>query len=132
MRWLWLSAAVSGAVCVPVWCGCARRVYVPVERVGMVRDTVLVAARVADTLAVRDTVRVEVSGDTVREWRVRERERTVVRADTLWRVRADTVCLTVSEPASRPAGRRGAGLPAAAALLALLVAAVWLFRRPAR
>lgn len=62
-------------------CGCTRRVYMPVERVSETTrtDTVYVRLTSFDSVADRDTVRIEIKGDTVREsvtrWRIRYRDR---------------------------------------------------------
>ena len=72
------------AAAAAVACGCTKRVYVPLERVNVVRDT----------LILRDSVVLDRSGDTVRERTVRER----------WRLRSvhDTVRSTVRDTVVEP------------------------------
>lgn len=74
--------------------GCTKRVYVPLERVNVVRDTFHSSSRLADTLILRDSVVLDRSGDTVRERTVRER----------WRLRSvhDTVRSTVRDTVVEP------------------------------
>lgn len=88
--------------------GCARNVYVPVETVRVVRDSVRAVRASADTLLGRDSVFVGMRGDTVvREvYRWRTRSRTLT--DTVVRVRRDTVSVVVpAPPAKEAAGKPG-------------------------
>jgi len=82
------------AAAAAVACGCTKRVYVPLERVNVVRDTFNSSSRLADTLILRDSVVLDRSGDTVRERTVRER----------WRLRSvhDTVRSTVRDTVLEP------------------------------
>lgn len=82
------------AAAAAVACGCTKRVYVPLERVNVVRDTFHSSSRLADTLILRDSVVLDRSGDTVRERTVRER----------WRLRSvhDTVRSTVRDTVVEP------------------------------
>ncbi len=82
------------AAAAAVACGCTKRVYVPLERVNVVRDTCHSSSRLADTLILRDSVVLDRSGDTVRERTVRER----------WRLRSvhDTVRSTVRDTVVEP------------------------------
>ena len=82
------------AAAAAVACGCTKRVYVPLERVNVVRDTYQSSSRLADTLILRDSVVLDRSGDTVRERTVRER----------WRLRSvhDTVRSTVRDTVVEP------------------------------
>ena len=82
------------AAAAAVACGCTKRVYVPLERVNVVRDTFHSSSRLADTPILRDSVVLDRSGDTVRERTVRER----------WRLRSvhDTVRSTVRDTVVEP------------------------------
>lgn len=82
------------AAAAAVACGCTKRVYVPLERVNVVRDTFHSSSRLADTLILRDSVVLDRSGNTVRERTVRER----------WRLRSvhDTVRSTVRDTVVEP------------------------------
>lgn len=82
------------AAAAAVACGCTKRVYVPLERVNVVRDTFHSSSRLADTMILRDSVVLDRSGDTVRERTVRER----------WRLRSvhDTVRSTVRDTVVEP------------------------------
>ena len=97
------------------------------------RDTVYVARHSRDTLHTADTLRLFVKerGDTV--WitrdRVRWRERTAARTDTLWRHRTDTVREVERIEVERPRRIRDWALPMAAGALAGFVAAALLLRK---
>jgi len=52
-------------LCAAVFCGCSRKVYVPLERVVSLRDSVNETRRVSDTLVLRDSVIVSRNGDTL-------------------------------------------------------------------
>lgn len=96
-------------------------------------DTVYVARHRVDTLHTADTLRLFVKerGDTV--WiardRVRWRERTAVRTDTLWRHRTDTVREVERVEIERPRRMRDWAVPMAAGALAGLSAAALLLLR---
>lgn len=97
------------------------------------RDTVYLARHRVDTLRTADTLRLFVKerGDTV--WiardRVRWRERTAARTDTLWRHRTDTVREVERVEVERPRRIRDWAVPMAAGALAGLAAAALLLRR---
>ena len=97
------------------------------------RDTVYVARHSRDTLRTADTLRLFVKerGDTL--WiardRVRWRERTAVRTDTLWRHRTDTVTRTERVEVERPRRIRDWAVPLGAGLAAGFSAAALLLRR---
>lgn len=90
-------------------CGCVKKIYVPVENVRVLTDTVMSSGRVSDTVIMRDSVRIEQKGDTVYETRWHTRERTHIRTDTVYRQHTDTVRIKESVPASpgknRPVSR---------------------------
>lgn len=76
-------------------CGCARKVFVPVERIIVKVDSVKRSAIRADSVAVSDSVMIFVQGDTVVCREVRDRVRTRVLIDTVERVLCDTVVKSV-------------------------------------
>ena len=96
-------------------------------------DTVYLARHRTDTVHTADTLRLFVRerGDTV--WiardRVRWRERTAVRTDTLWRHRTDTVRDVERVEVERPRRIRDWAVPMAAGVLAGLSAAALLLRK---
>lgn len=130
---LWALGAAAA-----LWAaGCTKKVYVPVERVRVLRDTLYGSRLSADTLVVRDSVVLDRGGDTVRERRVRELWRLRTVRDTVRSASRDTVSepRVVEAPGERPRSFRvkaaeAAGWSAAGALAAL--AAVILFRVYAR
>lgn len=73
--------------------GCTRHVYVPVESHST--DTLINIRERVDSILERDSVYVEVRGDTlIREvWRWRTKNK--LRTDTLYRTRVDTVAVVV-------------------------------------
>ena len=97
------------------------------------RDTVYVARHSRDTLHTADTLRLFVRerDDTV--WierdRIRWRERTAARTDTLWRHRTDTVRDVERVEVERPRRIRDWAVPMAAGVLAGLSAAALLLRK---
>ena len=97
------------------------------------RDTVYLARHRTDTLHTADTLRLFVKerGDTV--WiardRVRWRERTVRRTDTLWRHRTDTVTRTERVEVEKPRKMADWALPMAAGALAGFATAALLLRK---
>lgn len=111
--------------------GC-RTAAVSTDRHSASRDTVYLARHRVDTLHTADTLRLFVKerGDTV--WiardRVRWRERTAVRTDTLWRHRTDTVTRTERVEVERPRRLRDWAVPMAAGAV-LGAGAVLLLRR---
>ena len=99
------------------------------------RDTVYLARHRGDTLHTADTLRLYIKehGDTV--WiardRVRWRERTAARTDTLWRHRTDTVIRTERVEVEKPRKMADWAVPmAAGALAGFSAAALLLYRRP--
>lgn len=94
-----LSSVVLGLT-VFVGCGCGRKVYVPVERVEVRYDSLLSVRESMDSILVRDSVIIEVRGDSVLERRVSERTRVALRHDTVVRRLADTVRVEVPVPVS--------------------------------
>ena len=84
------GAALAVGMC---WsgCGCARKVYVPVEHTEVRTDTIVRTRWRTDSIVVRDSVATSMRGDTVVLTRVRDRWRSREVHDTLWRVRRDTV-----------------------------------------
>lgn len=105
-------------------CGCTRRVYMPVERISEKTrtDTVYVRLTSFDSVADRDTVRIEIKGDTVREsvtrWRIRYRDR----RDTVARYRTIVVrdSIPIPYPVERlpkPEGKKSVPGPVLAAVL---------------
>lgn len=126
-----------------VMCGCTRRVYVPVERISEKTrtDTVHVRLTSFDSVADRDTVRIETRGDTVREsvtrWRIRYRDHrdTVTRYRTVMVRDSIPVPYTVEQPRKREEKRSVSGPVLAAAVLSGLGALglmAWRWRRQKR
>ena len=97
------------------------------------RDTVYLARHRVDTLHTADTLRLLIKerGDTI--WiardRVRWRERTAARTDTLWRHRTDTVTRTERVEVEHPRRIRDWAAPMAAGAMAGFAAAALLLRR---
>ncbi len=110
-----------------------RTAAVSTDRHSASRDTVYLARHRVDTLRTADTLRLFVKerGDTV--WiardRVRWRERTAARTDTLWRHRTDTVTRTERVEVERPRKMSDWAVPMAAGALAGFAAAALLLRR---
>ncbi len=94
-----VAVAALALMGVMMLCGCqsrrAERVYVPVESVRVVHDSVGVSRSLLDRIVERDTVREYMCGDTVFvdrvQWRVREK----AVHDTVERVRRDSVAVAV-------------------------------------
>ncbi len=112
--------------------GC-RTAAVSTDRHSDSRDTVYLARHRVDTLHTADTLRLLIKerGDTV--WiardRVRWRERTAVRTDTLWRHRTDTVTRTERVEVEHPRRIRDWAAPLGTGVLAGFVAASLLLRK---
>lgn len=72
-------------------CGCTRKVYVPVDRYHIVKDSVERVRMLRDSVIMRDSIYVDMRGDTllreVYRWRVRDR----YLRDTVRQVVRDTV-----------------------------------------
>lgn len=92
-RLLAAGVVMAAAVAMP---GCARKVYVPVERVEerVVRDSALRVLATADTVRERDSVVVAQRGDTVFKETYRVRREVKVRRDTVVKILRDTVRLS--------------------------------------
>lgn len=127
MKKLW----IMGSLALMASASCTRKVYLPVENVKTVVDSAARVAVRADSVWLRDSVVIVQQGDTVRERVVRERLRTVVRSDTLWRERADTVSVHTVSPPERggTGGGSNAGWLVAAAMAAALMLSIWVLRR---
>ncbi len=127
MKKLW----ILGSVALLASASCTRKVYLPVEKVKTVADSASRVAVRADSVWIRDSVVLIQKGDTVRERLVRDRVRTIVRCDTLWRLRTDTVSVHVTSPPERGGTGDGsyAGWVAALVLAAVLMFSIWVRRR---
>lgn len=127
MKKLW----IMGSLALLASASCTRKVYLPVEKVKTIADSVARVAVRSDSVWLRDSVVIVQKGDTVRERVVREKVRTLVRRDTLWRVRSDTVSVHAVSPPERggTGGGSNAGWLLAAALAAALMLSIWVLRR---
>ena len=78
-----------------VFCGCTKKIYVPVESRLVMTDSVRIATIRRDSVWLKDSVFVAVRGDTVikESYRWRTRDRFVT--DTVYKERRDTVKVTV-------------------------------------
>ena len=88
----WFLLAAVALMVMAGLAGCSSRtVYVPVESVRVLHDSVRVSSALRDRVMERDTVRERVSGDTVymevTRWRWRDREM----HDTVWHTNTDTL-----------------------------------------
>lgn len=83
---------LAGIICLTV--GCARKVYVPVERVLV--DTIRRVESRVDTIAWRDSIYVGARGDTIVKEVYRWRQRVHTRVDTIYRVKKDSVDTTAA------------------------------------
>lgn len=81
-------------VLLPALPGCRTVKHIPVETVR--HDTLWRAKEVRDSIYLRDSVRVEVAGDTVWVTRDRYLYRDRIRTDTVYRSRRDTLSVPVS------------------------------------
>lgn len=93
----WVLIAVLAVMCL----GCKSVQYVPVESVRT--DTCYVNKIRTDSVYVRDSVVVERGGDTIKVAAWRWRERYVMKCDTVYRSRTDSV--TVPYPVERKLSR---------------------------
>lgn len=103
---------------------CTRTVYLPVEKKSVERDTFLRTAKVLERETDRDTVMIEIRGDTVREVQTRWRWRASLRHDTIVEVRRDTVRIRETLPPASSAKERvgnSSKLMSAMAIIAILV-----------
>lgn len=71
--------------------GCRKEIYVPVEKVTIVRDTIDRRVASADTVIMADSVLLLQRGDTVIKEVWRKRDRISLRHDTIRIVRCDTI-----------------------------------------
>ena len=118
-------------------CGCARKIYVPVENTVMRTDTVYSAKLRVDSVIFRDSVAVKQKGDTVFLTRYRDRYRVREHTDTVYQSVIDSVKISVPYPVERELTRWekvkmdaggiaiGAGTALLGAVFALLV---WLIK----
>ena len=93
-----LPAVLISAGVVSFTVGCTREVYLPVESVRI--DTLYNSRERIDSVVDRDSIYFAVKGDTVVREVYRLRTRTRSRVDTVYRVKSDTVRITVREPAA--------------------------------
>lgn len=84
-----------------VLCGCARKVYVPVEKTVMRTDTLRENLQRVDSVILRDSVSVMQRGDTVYYTRWRERVRVCELTDTVYKATTDSVRCPVPYPVER-------------------------------
>ena len=116
--------------------GCIKKVYVPLESYSVMTDTLWRSLSHCDTLRERDSVYIFQRGDTLREFRLRERLRYRDRVDTLYRTRCDTVIVdrpvTVSAQ-SKPSPIERVGRSVKGFIWGLLLAAAafatWLVKK---
>lgn len=92
-----LAAAALAAI---LGAGCTRRIYVPQRSVEVMRDTVYRSAWRVDSVARIDSVTERTVGDTLIRTVVRERWRTRILRDTLFRDRTDTLHIEKTVTAS--------------------------------
>lgn len=89
------------ATCLAMVCmtlSCTKKIYVPVDRYFIHRDSTRSALHTVDSILMRDSIHIETRGDTVRHtifrWRYRDR---MVR-DTLLSIKIDTVSVSTAIP----------------------------------
>lgn len=99
MRKMLFVAVAAGGVAI----SCSRPAFVPVAAVS--ERSVEAVGRFNDTVVWRDSVTVELRGDTVRESRVVWRDRRVVVRDTVRESRVDTVTVVAVAESSSRVGR---------------------------
>lgn len=112
-------------------CGCTTTRYVPVERVTHHTDTVRELAVRIDSMTVRDSVAVYMSGDTVYMTKWRDRFRYSERIDTVYQSVADSIRVPQPYPVERKLTawervKQDAGGWALAAVAVLCIAVAWL------
>lgn len=76
--------------------GCTRKIYVPLAH--SERDTVMETRHRIDTLLMRDSIMLDLRGDTVLKEVYRWRWRTKTRIDSVYKTKTDTVTVFVGEP----------------------------------
>lgn len=74
--------------------GCARQIYVPVER--CVRDTIRELRIKTDSVRERDSIHIASRGDTVIKEVYRWRSRTRTRTDTVYKTRVDSIPVIIA------------------------------------
>lgn len=118
-------------------CGCARKIYVPVENTVMRTDTVYSAKLRVDSVIFRDSVAVKQKGDTVFLTRYRDRYRVREHTDTVYQSVIDSVKISVPYPVERELTRwekvkmdaGGIAIGAGTALLVAVIALlIWLIK----
>ena len=118
-------------------CGCARKIYVPVENTVMRTDTVYSAKLRVDSVIFRDSVAVKQKGDTVFLTRYRDRYRVREHTDTVYQSVIDSVKISVPYPVGRELTRwekvkmdaGGIAIGAGTALLVAVIALlIWLIK----
>ena len=118
-------------------CGCARKIYVPVENTVMRTDTVYSAKLRVDSVIFRDSVAVKQKGDTVFLTRYRDRYRVREHTDTVYQSVIDSVKVSVPYPIERELTRwekvkmdaGGIAIGAGTALLVAVIALlIWLIK----
>lgn len=133
-----LSGVVVAGLC--SICSCTKTIYVPSESQTIHRDTLRVYRERIDSTAMRDSVIIIERGDTIREYRVRERHHYLQRTDTLYLTRHDTITESRTKiiDEQKPTGIirdtiSGIKRIIAISVLALVIAAgVYLYRRAGR
>lgn len=129
--WLWLLCWVLFILLG----SCTRQVYVPVEKEVIHTDTLYQTQLRVDSIMLRDSVAVYVSGDTVRITRYRDRYRDRLRVDTVYRSLIDSVRVEVPVPVEKELtrwqkARMSLGDIALGVLIVGICAAVlWLIRK---
>ncbi|MCM1291112.1 MAG: hypothetical protein NC201_02645 [Prevotella sp.] len=79
--------------------GCSKKVYVPVDRYIMRHDSLKTSSRITDSVTLRDSIFLEVRGDTVHKEIVRWRFRDRLVQDTVLKHISDTVKIATIIPA---------------------------------
>lgn len=80
---------------------CTKRIYVPVENVKYSTDTIMVYKQYVDTVIDRDSLSVEIKGDTIVRQSVKWRYRIKVHNDTLYRNHTDSIRIEVPYPVEK-------------------------------
>lgn len=84
--------------------GCTRKIYVPVER--NLRDTVIQAKVMTDTVLARDSIYVGSRGDTIIKETFKWRWRTKTRTDTVYKTKTDSIRTIVAAEAPHESQKR--------------------------
>lgn len=86
---------------------CTKKIYVPVDRYIVHRDSTRSALHTADSILIHDSIHIETRGDTVRHTIFRRQYRDRLVRDTLLSIKVDTLRVTSTIPAElSPAERR--------------------------